>query len=103
MNSYSGDMESVLKGNTKFFDQSQEKLHSGDGLKMKLKSKISSSGSGREHSDMDSMKVRKPECSLFISFVSLEHFVSCIEYSEMTGKQARDHFMEGNTKKIRGF
>lgn len=41
--------------------------------------------------------------SSFVSFVPLEHFVSCIEYSEMTEEQARDHFMEGDTKKIRGF
>lgn len=29
----------------------------------------------------------KPECSVFINFISLEHFVTCIEHSEMTEKQ----------------
>lgn len=48
-------------------------------------------------------KAGKPGCNIFISFVFLEHFVSCFEYSEMTKKQARDHFMEGNDKKIRRF
>lgn len=87
-------------------DRSQEKLHSGDGLKFSWrKSKISSGGGVRKSilTWTACKKTEKPECSIFISFVSPEHFVSCIEYSEMTEKQAgRVHFMEGDTKIILG-
>ena len=41
--------------------------------------------------------------SPIVTFVPLEHFVSCIEFSEMIEEQARGHFMEDDSKKIRGF